>query len=255
MSQRPGDAVVYFGDRLEHWREPFEGTNFAQLFFLNYVRADGERRCYVHDGRKSAFPPAISPLFSSVDTPARQDEPDIVASEGARRDRRGPGPLRRSRRSPERSRAATYRSVHAHKSDKAWETWDGQPMRGESVSLDPHGMFGWKGPTYPTSTSVDLLIDAVRRISADCPDVAGAEGADWVALYLSPWLYPVGSALSLHQDGERVSGAFTFFTHTRWSVHWGGELHVSPEVSPFVAETKSGTGNSAHDTDECLDVR
>ena len=70
VSQRPGDAVVYFGDRLEHWRESFEGTNFAQLF-LNYVRADGERRCYVHDGRKSAFPPSISPLFSSFDTPGQ----------------------------------------------------------------------------------------------------------------------------------------------------------------------------------------
>lgn len=144
-----------------------------------------------------------------------------------------------------------YRSVHAHKWDKAWRLWDGHPMRGESVYFDPHGIFGWKGPTYPTSTSVDLLIDAVRRVSADCPDVAGAEGADWVALYLSPWLYPVGSALSLHQDGERYSGAFTLFTHTRWSVHWGGELHVSPEVSPFVTQTKGGTTRSkAHDTDE-----
>jgi len=72
VSQRPGDAVVYFGDRLEHWREPFEGTNFAQLF-LNYVRADGERRCYVHDGRISAFPPSILPLAGIFDTPGQAE--------------------------------------------------------------------------------------------------------------------------------------------------------------------------------------
>ena len=61
VSQKPGDAVVYFGDRIEHWRDPFAGTNFGQMF-LNYVRADGARRGYVHDGRRDAFPPSLSHL-------------------------------------------------------------------------------------------------------------------------------------------------------------------------------------------------
>lgn len=59
VMQRPGDAVVYLGDRIEHWREPFEGTNFGQLF-LNYIRADGDRHHFVHDGRVRAFPPSIA---------------------------------------------------------------------------------------------------------------------------------------------------------------------------------------------------
>jgi 2OG-Fe(II) oxygenase superfamily len=120
-----------------------------------------------------------------------------------------------------------YRSVHTQKWDKAWRLWDGQPLRGESVYFDPMRVFGWKGATYPTSTSVDVLIDAVRRMAAACPDIAGKEGVDWLAIYLSPWLYPIGSALSLHQDAQQYSGSFTFFAHTRWSVHWGGELLVS----------------------------
>jgi Rps23 Pro-64 3,4-dihydroxylase Tpa1-like proline 4-hydroxylase len=68
-------------------------------------------------------------------------------------------------------------------------------------------------------------------MSNACPDIAGAEGVDWIALYLSPWLYPVGSALSLHRDAERYTGSFTYFAHSRWSVHWGGELLVTPPTS------------------------
>jgi 2OG-Fe(II) oxygenase superfamily len=141
-----------------------------------------------------------------------------------------------------------YRWVHAQKWDKAWRLWDGNPLRGESVYFDPNRVFGWKGATYPTSTSVDLLIDAVRRMSAACPDVAGAEGVDWIALYLAPWLYPVGSALSLHQDAERYTGSFTFFAHPRWSVHWGGELLVSP--SPASAAGVAAAQPTAHGSDE-----
>src|SRR5437016_13325354 len=121
-----------------------------------------------------------------------------------------------------------YRSVHAQKWDKAWRLWDGNPVRGEAIYFDPGQRFGWKGASYPTSTCVDDLIDAVRHSSANCPDVVGAEASDWFALYLAPWLYPVGSALSLHQDAANYTGAFTFFVHERWGVHWGRELIVSP---------------------------
>ena len=125
-----------------------------------------------------------------------------------------------------------YRSVHAQKWDKAWRLWDGQPLRGESVYFDPRGAFGWTGATYPTRTFVDALVDAVRLAAAASPDIAGTEGADWIALHLSPWLYPVGSALALHQDAGRYSGAFAYFAHARWHPHWGGDLLVSPPVPP-----------------------
>ncbi len=59
VTQRAGDAVVYLGDSIDHWREPFGGENFGQLF-LNYVFADGERAEMIHDGRRSAFPPSLS---------------------------------------------------------------------------------------------------------------------------------------------------------------------------------------------------
>jgi hypothetical protein len=56
VHQRPGDAVVYRGDRVDHWRDVFQGEHFGQLF-LNYVCADGDRRDHLYDGRQHAFPP------------------------------------------------------------------------------------------------------------------------------------------------------------------------------------------------------
>ena len=129
--------------------------------------------------------------------------------------------------------ASDYRSVHTQKWDKVWRLWDGAPQRGQSIYFDPDGVFGWKGATYPTATAMDLLIDEVRRMSALHPDITGVEGVDWLGLYLCPWLYPVGSALSLHQDAHNYTGSFTFFVHARWSVHWGGELLVYPSMSAW----------------------
>ena len=125
-----------------------------------------------------------------------------------------------------------YRDVHGEKWDRVWRLWDGHPRRGSSIYYDPDGRFDHKGPSYPTGTAMDHLIDAVRTQSALHPDVAGFEGIDWAGIYLCPWLYPVGSALSLHQDAAKYTGSFTFFVHSRWRLHWGGELFVYPPADP-----------------------
>ena len=126
---------------------------------------------------------------------------------------------------------AQFRSVHADRREPVWRLWDGQPLRGGSVHYDPGAIFSGQGPRYPTATVVDLLIDGVREVVAAHPDTVGRERMDWIALYLAAWLYPVGSALSLHRDGDKYSGAFTFFVHPRWCAHWGGELLVLPPSS------------------------
>ena len=117
-----------------------------------------------------------------------------------------------------------YDSVHARGWDKAWRLGDGAPLRGLPVHYDPTAAHDRRGARYPTATAVDDFIDAVRGLTADHPGVVGSEGVDWAAIFLSPWLYPVGSALSLHRDGGGYSGAFTYFAHPRWGIHWGGEL-------------------------------
>jgi hypothetical protein len=121
-----------------------------------------------------------------------------------------------------------YRSVHSRGWDRAWRLWDGNPLRGSAVYYDPPGARGWEGASYPTSTAFDHAIEAVRQAVAERPLLVGVEGTDWTALFMAPWLYPVGSALSLHLDGGAFSGAFTYFAHSRWSLQWGGELLVLP---------------------------
>lgn len=45
---KPGDMLVYRGERLDHWREPFEGVNNGQVF-LHYNKAEDKDNLY--DGR------------------------------------------------------------------------------------------------------------------------------------------------------------------------------------------------------------
>jgi hypothetical protein len=49
----PGDAVIYLGHELEHWREEFEGDWHTQVF-LHYVRQDGPHKDFKFD-RKSFY--------------------------------------------------------------------------------------------------------------------------------------------------------------------------------------------------------
>jgi hypothetical protein len=47
---RPGDALLYRGTELTHWREPFAGDNMAQAF-LHYVDRNGPHAGEKFDGR------------------------------------------------------------------------------------------------------------------------------------------------------------------------------------------------------------
>jgi hypothetical protein len=134
-----------------------------------------------------------------------------------------------------------YHSVHTPRWDKAWRLGDGSPLRGGGVYYDPANSSRRPGVRYPTSSVVDEFIDAVRGLTAEHRDVVGTEGVDWAAIFLSPWLYPVGSALSLHRDGGDYSGAFTFFAHPRWGVHWGGELLLLDDDPSGASPPSQGT--------------
>lgn len=45
---KPGQGVIYLGEKSEHWREKFEGTEYGQVF-LHYVRARGDNWMYAFD--------------------------------------------------------------------------------------------------------------------------------------------------------------------------------------------------------------
>lgn len=45
-----GDAVIYKGSQVHHWRDNFEGTDYFELT-LHYVETDGEYKDYIYDTR------------------------------------------------------------------------------------------------------------------------------------------------------------------------------------------------------------
>ena len=51
MKLNPGDMLIYKGNELEHWREPFEGDHCAQVFLhYNNVETQGAEE-NLFDGR------------------------------------------------------------------------------------------------------------------------------------------------------------------------------------------------------------
>jgi hypothetical protein len=121
-------------------------------------------------------------------------------------------------------------------------------LRGVGVYYDPTRALARPGARYPTSSIVDTFIDVLRALTTQHPQIVGTEGVGWSSIFLSPWLYPVGSALTLHRDGGAYSGAFTYFAHPRWGVHWGGELLIlDDELSPAPPRPQGATGWLAED--------
>jgi hypothetical protein len=50
VSLEPGDALLYKGIELPHWREPFMGEHSAQVF-LHFVDRDGQHKEWMYDKR------------------------------------------------------------------------------------------------------------------------------------------------------------------------------------------------------------
>lgn len=57
---KPGDAVVFRGADIDHWRPQYLGESFGQLF-MNFVRVDGPHSSHALDGRVQSFPPRLVP--------------------------------------------------------------------------------------------------------------------------------------------------------------------------------------------------
>lgn len=62
----PGDALVYKGTQVKHWREPYDGLRQVQMF-LFYVRADGPHRETIFDGRPRLGAPSERHALSGQD--------------------------------------------------------------------------------------------------------------------------------------------------------------------------------------------
>lgn len=116
--------------------------------------------------------------------------------------------------------AQDYRPVHHGSWRKVWRLHDGMPLSGSVL---------WHRRGAPSKGSgglaIDVFIDRMRLLAERVSSLVGAAG-DWEGFSVTPWVYPSGSGLSLHADTSRYTGAFTYFLHPEWHIHWGGMLVV-----------------------------
>jgi len=137
--------------------------------------------------------------------------------------------------------SADYLSVHRESWSKVWRLHDGEPLRGPTW----YWSLGKPKPerkrsSYPTRTALDKFIEALCLRRAEIAPVVGTAGTDWDAFSICPWIYRAGSGLSLHQDGEPYSGAYTFYVHRQWKIHWGGHLLVLDRQRRSTADRSTG---------------
>lgn len=123
--------------------------------------------------------------------------------------------------------ASDFEIVHRTRWRKVWRLHDGLPLQGgtfyyQAAPRDP----GSGEPAYPTGTVMDEFVERTIAVLPEARKLVGSPGRDWRAMSVAPWIYPVGSGLSLHCDGSRYSGAYTFFLHPQWNLYWGGLLLV-----------------------------
>jgi len=130
---------------------------------------------------------------------------------------------------------AEYRSVHSYNYAKVWRINDGYPLQSNPVFWQPDPSDRAeddKRTFFPTGTELDLFIEQLLTVLPAGERLVGKPGEDWADFTAAPWVYPQGAALSLHQDGFVYSGAYTYFAHREWNIHWGGYLLVLDPATP-----------------------
>lgn len=120
-----------------------------------------------------------------------------------------------------------YHSVHAQGWRKVWRLHDGNPLTSQAGwYYEENAEVQNDQLIFPTRTPTDELVKWIIEQSPEVELVVGKAGLAWKRFSFAPWIYPPGSGLSLHQDGVLYTGAFTYFAHPEWRLHWGGHLMV-----------------------------
>ncbi len=125
--------------------------------------------------------------------------------------------------------AANYRQVHATGVRKVWRLHDGAPLQGDTTYLSAASPADGRSSEETADQPLDAFLRRLDSVVDAHPDLVGARCTRWTKVSAAPWIYPVGTGLSLHNDG-RYSGSYTFFLHPRWGLHWGGYLMI---FNPF----------------------
>lgn len=123
-----------------------------------------------------------------------------------------------------------YAILHKEARKTDWRVGDGLPLLGTATTYfrpDASRYGEDETPRYPTGTPIDAFIDAIAEVAGETAAVLGDAGTAWDGLAVAPWIYRVGTRLSLHRDHNTCSGAFSFYIHRQWNFHWGGQLLIA----------------------------
>jgi hypothetical protein len=113
--------------------------------------------------------------------------------------------------------------------NKTWRLHDGFPLRSAANAYFNAGAprETTKNGAYPSNTAFDFMIEQIVRTMPEVKHLVGEAAKDWNHFSVSSFIYPRGTALSTHHDGNNIySGAYTYFVSPVWNVHWGGLLMV-----------------------------
>lgn len=122
--------------------------------------------------------------------------------------------------------------------DKVWRLSDGRPLIETTAHIYRREF------TYDPSSPYDNFAAHLLAMAAT-KTVPLAD--DWSAFSCAANIYPVGTALSWHDDGKEKVGAYAYYIHPEWNVRWGGELLVADHRPIDTLETE------VNENSQCLD--
>ena len=105
----------------------------------------------------------------------------------------------------------------------AWRVQDGQPLASERMAWlreDPRCL-----PEQPDAPAP--VGGFVRQLSAVRPALDPWIGGGLAMASGHAYVYPAGTSLRWHLDGDGRTGAFIYYAHPRWNIEWGGELLIA----------------------------
>jgi hypothetical protein len=118
----------------------------------------------------------------------------------------------------------------------AWKLDDGVPLGGHEIVTDGRDLDGLRSGGTPINHVVEALLGRTDLYEGLVPDT-------WTHISARPYVYPHDTGLSWHiDDHDLYAGAFIYYAHPRWDVHWGGEL--------LIAELARGGGDDEEGDDD-----
>lgn len=108
---------------------------------------------------------------------------------------------------------------------------DGDPLVAPSVIH--HHPDSIRGATpYPSGSAMDIWVESMDRATEDLSPWIGERGAAWDFFTCTPYLYPLGSGLSWHDDAKGRAASYVFYLHDEWKASWGAELLIADRECP-----------------------